>query len=582
MSLSRFTSVLLLFLVPGLAAFAQTTQDDIVRSIRENYTKTEVMIPMRDGVKLFTAIYTPKDASQKVPILLTRTPFSVSPYGADKFPKSLGPDKYFAREGYIFVYQDVRGKWMSEGEFEDVRPETAASGRSTIDESTDAYDTIDWLMKNVANNNGRVGVYGSSYPGFYANAAAINSHPALKACSPQAPVSDWFKGDDMHHNGALWLAQNYDGFMFVGQSRPKPTSDFGSIKEWNEPLPDDAYAWFLKAGGLTELGDLYPAHLGQRIAFWDAMMQHPNYDDFWKQRNILPHLRNIKCAVMTVGGWFDNEDLYGTLSTYDTIERQDPGIFNVLVMGPWAHNGWTRSSGEWLGSAYFGSKTSEYFQTKFELPFFNYYLKGKGDLAGIKEVNAFDTGTNTWRSFENWPATPAKDVKLYLSAGHRLDPATPKANGSDEYVSDPTHPVPFTEKIGRFYPPEFMTEDQRFAETRSDVLTYKSEILTEDMTIAGDIRPDIWMSSNASDSDLIVKLMDVFPDDNEYPEGAKPDGWVPAGFHPGGYEMLLRGDVMPLRFRNGFEKGEALVPNSPVRISFRCRASRTPSRKAIE
>ena len=541
--------------------------DDLAKYIREHYTKTEVMVPMRDGVKLFTAVYTPRDTTQKYPVLLTRTPFSVSPYGGDKFPRTLGPDKLFAQEGYIFVYQDVRGKWMSEGDFEDVRPELAASDGTRTDESTDAYDTIDWLVKNAPNNNGRVGIYGSSYPGFYASAAAINSHPALKACSPQAPVSDWFMGDDMHHNGAVWLAQNYDGFMFVGQSRAKPTSDFGSLKEWDEPLPDDAYNWFLNAGGLSELGDLYPKHLGERIKFWDEMMAHPNYDKFWRDRNILPRLRKIKCAVMTVGGWFDNEDLYGALNTYKAIAEQNPNTSNSLVMGPWAHNGWSRSTGEWLGTAYFGQRTSEYFQANFELPFFNFYLKDKGDISKLHKVNLFDTGANEWRSFDSWGGQ-ASTTRLYLSDHGKLNGSPTRTAGSDEYVSDPEHPVPFTQKIGRFYPPEFMTEDQRFAAARPDVLTYRSEVLTDDLTVAGDLTPELWISSSGTDSDFVVKLIDVFPDTYDYPKGIKPDAWNAGAFSPGGYEMLVRGDAMPARFRNSFEKPQALVPGEPVKLSF--------------
>ena len=295
-------------------SFAQApaaAQNELAKYITDNYTKREVLVPVRDGIKLFTSIYEPKDTSQKYPILLNRTPYTVGPYGADKFKTNLGPDPLFAKEGYIFVYQDVRGKWMSEGKFEDVRPDIDNTDKTKIDESTDTYDTIDWLIKNVTNNNGRVGTYGISYPGFYTSAGSIDSHPALKACSPQAPVSDWFHGDDMHHNGALFLAQNFAFFVGFGQDRPVPTSDGSYLKPWKGGRSQDGYNYFLQAGGLKETADEYEKNVGVRIKFWDDMMPHPNYDQYWKDRNILPKLKNVKCATMTVGGWFDNEDLYG-------------------------------------------------------------------------------------------------------------------------------------------------------------------------------------------------------------------------------------------------------------------------------
>ncbi|HEV7904087.1 MAG TPA: CocE/NonD family hydrolase, partial [Pyrinomonadaceae bacterium] len=353
-----------LLVAAHVASFAQgqltPQQQQLADYIKNSYTKREVSIPMRDGVRLFTSIYEPKDKAQKYPILLNRTPYTVAPYGADQYKPSVGPGDNYAREGYIFVYQDVRGRWMSEGEFVDVRPYVQNKQGKQIDETTDTYDTVEWLVRNVANNNGRVGVYGISYPGFYASMAGIDSHPAVKAISPQAPVSDWFHGDDMHHNGAFFLAQNYGFFAFFGQPRPQPVEPTpASFK----PFPfgtEDAYKFFLEMGGMKNSGDLYQQKLGTRIKFWDEMMAHPNYDDYWKERNILPKLKNIRAAVMTVGGWYDNEDLFGALQTYQSIERQNPGIYNVLVMGPWFHGGWARSEGDWLGTAYFGSKTSHY------------------------------------------------------------------------------------------------------------------------------------------------------------------------------------------------------------------------------
>jgi putative CocE/NonD family hydrolase len=578
-----------------LSVHAQTEAD-----VKAHYTKLEQMITMRDGVRLFTSIYLPKDKSRSYPIMLDRTPYSVGPYGPDKYKASLGPSSSFEREGYIFVYQDVRGRYMSEGQFEDVRPYIPNKTGKQIDETTDTYDTVDWLIKNLLNNNGRVGVWGISYPGFYTSMAGIDNHPAIKAISPQAPVSDWFHGDDNHHNGALFLAQNYAFFTRFGQPRPTPVSNNDYLKTFNFGT-EDGYKFYLEMGGLKHSGELYEKQLGTRIKFWDEMMAHPNYDQFWKERNIFPNLKNIKAAVMTVGGWYDNEDLFGALNTYQNIERQNPGIFNVLVMGPWFHGGWSRSDGDWLGTAYFGEKTSLFYREHFELAFFNYFLKGKGDLSEIKEVNAYDTGVNQWREFRDWSPTNTNDLSLYLMAGGKLrfgdgkqgdrpphGPPRPGGGGAsgnrdsayDEYVSDPFHPVPYTQKITLNYPRDFMTEDQRFVATRPDVLVYQTEPLTADITVAGNIKPELFVSSSGTDSDFIVKLIDVFPDDYQFPETGKllPDGKKellspPASsagcvFQPGGYQMLLRGEPFPARFRNSFEKPAPLKPNTPAKISY--------------
>lgn len=574
--ISFIALIIFTFAVP--AAFSQgaamQARSELAKYITDNYTKREVYVPMRDGVKLFTSIYEPKDKSQKYPILLNRTPYSVAPYGKDKngneqFKESLGPDNLFAKEGYIFVYQDVRGRWMSEGKFVDVRPETAQSNPGTTDESTDTYDTIEWLIKNVDDNNGRVGTYGISYPGFYTSAGSINSHPALKACSPQAPVSDWFHGDDMHHNGALFLAQNYWFYTFF-QPSDKPTSDFSYIKRWKGRDTQDGYDYFLKTGGLKEVADSYESGIGVRQPYWDDMMQHPTYDQYWKDRNVLTHLNGIKCATMTVGGWYDNEDLFGALNTYQHIEKQNPGIFNVLVVGPWFHGGWARSDGDWLGTAYFGSKTAEYYRENLELPFFNHFLKDKGDIANIKEINVFDTGSREWKSFDNFEPTTGTDTALYLTAGGGLSFTKPSGpSGFNEYISDPMKPVPYTQKITRNYPRDFMTEDQRFASMRPDVLTYETEPLNNDVAVAGFIKPSLYVSSSGTDSDFVVKLIDVFPDDYKYPNGVKPpENSAFSVFEPSGYEMLLRGEPMPARFRNGFEKGEALKPNAVTAMTY--------------
>ena len=568
----RSLNFLLVLLPLTLLAIAPATPAQTEAEVKAKYTKIEQRITTRDGVKLFTSIYVPKDTSRKYPIMLIRTPYSVAPYGPEAYRTSLGPSLLFQNEGYIFVYQDVRGRWMSEGEFIDVRPYIANKTGKQVDETSDTYDTVEWLVKNVPNNNGRVGVWGISYPGFYTSMAGIDNHPAVKAISPQAPVSDWFHGDDMNHNGALFLAQNYAFFSVFGQPRPVPTATNDYLKTFNFGT-QDGYKFYLDMGGLANSGDIFQRQLGTRIKFWDELMAHPNYDQFWKERNILPNLKNIKTAVMTVGGWYDNEDLYGALKVYENVERLNPGIFNVLVMGPWFHGGWSRSDGDWLGTAYFMQRTSVYYREHFELTFFNYFLKDKGDISQVKEVNAFDTGANEWRDFARWTPTTSKDTALYLLPGGKLSFSTPptlSSSGSyDEYVSDPMNPVPYTQKITLNYPKDFMTEDQRFAAARPDVLVYQTEPLSEDMTVAGDIKPELFISSSGTDSDFVVKLIDVFPDDYEYPRGVQPPADSQACvFQPGGYEMLLRGEPFPARFRNSFEKPESLKPNMPAKISY--------------
>src|SRR5574341_959686 len=595
---NRSIAFLLLFLsaVTSVAQPPTKEQRELADYIIDHYTKREVYIPMRDGVKLFACIYEPKDKSRNYPIMFDRTPYSVAPYGPKEYKTLLGPDELFAREGYIFVYEDVRGRYMSEGVYEDVRPYIPNKTGNQIDETTDTYDTVDWLIKNVPNNNGRVGVWGISYPGFYTSMAGIDGHPAVKAISPQAPVSDWFHGDDTNHNGALFLAQNYSFFAYFGQQRSTPTGTNDYVKPfpWGTP---DGYKFFLEMGGLGKSGDLYWQKVGFRAKFWDQMLLHPNYDQFWKERNILPNLRNIRAAVMTVGGWYDDEDLYGALNTYQYIEKQNPGIFNVLVMGPWCHGCWARTDGDWLGTAYFGGKTGVYYREHYELPFFNYFLKDKGDISELKEVNVFNTGANQWNSFGAWNPTTAIDTPLYLLRDGGLSFEEPRAADTptlvrraggglerpqpfDEYISDPWNPVPYTQKITLNYPADFMTEDQRFAATRPDVLVYQTEILKEDITVAGSVEPELFISSSGTDSDFVVKLIDVFPDDYQFPETGKklpngdperikpPENSAWSVFKPGGYQMLLRGEPFPARYRNSFEKPAPLVPNRPTKISY--------------
>ena len=540
-----------LFLLHGFST-AQTEAE-----VKAAYTKREQLIPMRDGVKLFTAIYSPKDQSQTYPIMLTRTPYTVFPYGPEQYKPVLGPSLFLQKEKYIFVYQDVRGKFMSEGEYVDVRPhKPKKNGPKDIDESSDAYDTIAWLLKNVPNNNGRVGMWGISYPGFYTSMGVIDAHPALKAASPQAPIVDWFIGDDFHHNGALFLPHAFNFFATLGKHRPKPTTEFPPRFQHGTP---DGYRFFLEMGPLANANRKY---LKGEVQFWNDLMEHPNYDAFWQARDIRPHLRNIKPAVMTVGGWFDAEDLFGALNTYKTIEETNPGIRNTLVMGPWFHGGWARGEGESLGDINFGSKTSLAYQETVELPFFNCLLKDKCD-GQIPEAMVFETGSNTWRRYDSWPPKNVESRDLYLTANGGLAFAPDKTvAGFDEYVSDPTRPVPFINGTAIGMTREYMVEDQRFASRRPDVLVYQTPILDRDVTLAGPIKATLFVSTTGTDSDFVVKLIDVFPDSMPDPD---PN---PAGVTMGGYQMLVRGEPMRARFRNSYSTPEPMTPGKVTKVEF--------------
>jgi putative CocE/NonD family hydrolase len=544
--------LLLLFIKIGPFSSAQTEAE-----VKALYTKTEQMISMRDGVKLFTSIYSPKDQSKRYPIMLNRTPYSVAPYGKGDYKTALGPSPLFQNEQYIFVYQDVRGRFMSEGEYVNMRPhKDKKSGAADIDESSDTYDTIEWLVKNVANNNGRVGMWGISYPGFYTTMGILSAHPALKAASPQAPIADWFIGDDFHHNGALFLPHAFNFLSGFGLPRPKPTTEFAPRFSHGTP---DGYRFFLDMGPVANADRKY---LKGQVAFWNEMMAHPNYDDYWQARNVVPHLRNVTTTVMTVGGWFDAEDLFGALNTYQGIERNNPGIYNTIVMGPWFHGGWSRSDGDQLGSINFGAKTAVYYREKLELPFFNCLLKDKCD-GRVPEAVMFETGSNKWRTYEHWPPTTAETRELFLQSGGTLgfEPTTSTA-AFDEYVSDPTHPVPFINSTAIGMTREYMTDDQRFASTRPDVLVYQTQPLNQEITFAGPVKVTLFVSTTGTDADFVVKLIDVLPDnlpDNE------PN---PAGVRLGGYQMLVRGEPMRARFRNSYSKPEAMVPGKVTKVEF--------------
>jgi putative CocE/NonD family hydrolase len=547
-----------LVVATAFVASAIAVNGQSVDYVRANYTKYEFRIPMRDGVKLFTSVYVPKDRTQPYPILLSRTPYSVAPYGEAAYKASLGPSDLFAKEGYIFVYQDVRGRMMSEGQFVDMRPHLdTKTGPKDIDESTDTWDTIDWLIKNVTPNNGRVGMYGISYPGFYTSAGMIDAHPALKAVSPQAPITDWFIGDDFHHNGALYLPHAFGFISSFGRPRPAPTTqwpprfDFGTA---------DGYAFYQKLGPVANADGKY---FKGDIRFWLDMMAHETYDTFWQARNLRPHLKNIKPAVLTVGGWYDAEDLFGALETYKNTERQSPGAVNMLVMGPWVHGGWARGDGDRLGDVTFGAKTGPFFREQIELPFFQFHLKGKADPK-LPEAYVFETGLNQWRKLEAWPPKESQPKSLYLRAGGALSFDAPGAEATafDEYVSDPAKPVPYINGIAIGMTQEHMVEDQRFASRRPDVLVYQTEPLDHDVTIAGPLVANLRVSTTGTDSDWVVKLIDVYPDG--YP-GAAPQG----GYSTmGGYQQLVRGEAMRGKFRNSYEKPEPFVPGQVTTVNY--------------
>ena len=537
---------------PAIAA------DDGGDYIKANYTKYEYRIPMRDGIRLFTSVYVPKDTSRPYPIMLNRTPYGVAPYGADSYRGDVGPSPLFSRDGYIVAYQDVRGRWMSEGSFVDVRPyRPLKADAAEIDENTDAFDTIEWLVKNIPNNNGKVGQWGISYPGFYTSMGMIDAHPALKAASPQAPIADWFAGDDWHHNGAFFLPHAFNFLARNGVPRPRPTKI--GPREGLARTKTDGYKFFLEMGPLSNVN---AQHFKDGVPFWNELVKHPNYDDFWAARNIRPHLKSIKPAVLTVGGWYDAENLFGALETYKAVEASSPRATNMLVMGPWLHGGWARGDGASLGPIAFNSNTSTHFREHIEFPFFQYYLKGRG-APTLPEATVFETGTNRWRTFDAWPPRQAKPRTLYLAPGGRATFSPPEAaRGAeyDEFVSDPARPVEFIEQVSDRMTGDYMIQDQRFAARRPDVLVYQTDELEEDLTVVGPIKVRLVVSTSGADSDWIVKLIDVFPDDH-------PDEAI-GGAPLASFQQLVRGDVMRGRFRGGLDRPQPFTPNEPTAVEF--------------
>jgi len=562
MSRQLWLAFAILLLVP---AFAKAINEDSLW-VYEHYTKKEVYIPMRDGKRLFASVYLPKDNSEKHPVLMTRTPYSCAPYGEDKFrPFWNSYVLQYMKEGYIMVIGDVRGRWMSEGTFMDVRPfNPNKKGKNDIDEASDTYDTIDWLVKNLANNNGKVGVFGISYPGFYSTMAALSGHPALKAVSPQAPVTDWFQGDDFHHNGAFFVMDGFSFYTSFGKPRPQPTTVGPTDFDY---YTHDNYKFYLETGSLKNLAGL----MGDSIAFWKDLYAHPNLDEWWKARNIRTHLKNVQPAMLEVGGVFDAEDCFGAWNTYKAIEKQSTGTNNRIVMGPWYHGQWASKDGTHLGNVRFDSNTSEWYQQNVEIPFFDYYLKGQGAGPKIAEATIFFTGENQWKQLPQWPPADMKAQPIFLQANGRLAFSKPAgANSFSEYVSDPAKPVPYTEDVHFSRTINYMTDDQRFAARRPDVLVFETDTLTADVTLAGPLLADLIVSTTGTDADLIVKLIDVFPDDFKYEESAASEHRrVPSSTYPmGGYQMLVRGEIMRGKFRNSFEKPEPFEPGKPTPVKF--------------
>jgi putative CocE/NonD family hydrolase len=543
---------------PAFAQRRREVDEKRLAEIKAQYTKYEYRIPMRDGKRLFTAVYAPKDDSHKYPIMLNRTPYSVGPYGADEYRDRLGPSKLFDKAGYIFVLQDVRGRMMSEGEYVNMRPYIADKKKPTdIDESSDTYDTIDWVIKHVPNHNGKVGQWGISYPGFYTVTGMIDAHPALVAASPQAPVTDWFIGDDWHHNGALQIAHMLNFLPFFDRPRPAPVKKFETTFEYETP---DGYDLFLHFGPLSKASDKF---FKGETAYLKEVCQHGNYDDWWKARNIRAHIKDIKPAVMTVGGWYDAENLFGALEVYRKLLKNSPATDNRIVMGPWVHGGWSRGDGSKLGNVGFNAPTAEFYQEKIEFPFFEHHLKGAGKFEHPKAW-VFETGTNLWRKYESWPPKQAQPRSYYFASGSKLSSVAPSQSSdeSDEYLSDPSRPVPYQETTTTRMTQEYMTADQRFASRRPDVLFYETGVLDADVTVAGPIAVDLNVSTTGTDSDWVVKLIDVYP--NDYPDPKAN----PTGVRMGGYQQLVRGDVFRGKFRNSFEKPEAFEPGKPAEVKF--------------
>lgn len=508
----------------------------------QDYIKLERMIPMRDGTKLYTAIYAPADKTEKYPILMVRTPYSCAPYGEANLRRRLGPNLLFEHEKYIYVYQDVRGRYMSEGSFEEMTPAIAdKKSNKDVDESTDAYDTIEWLLSNTS-NNGRVGIYGISYPGFYATASLPNAHPAIKAVSPQAPVTDEFEGDDAYHRGAFFLMDNFGFMNYFDHPRTQPWKNYPAV---NDTLNiEDAYAFYLSTGALKNFNTRY---FNNKSKIWNEYLAHDTKDNYWQARDIRKHLTGITPATLVVGGWFDAEDLFGALETYRAIERQNPQSNNKLVMGPWTHGAWAAKEWSSFDSYTFGSNTSATYH-QLELEFFNYHLKQKGNFSA-GEATIFITGSNQWKTFDQWPPKTITTQQWMFSNNHQLLLQKGTTTGADTYVSDPANPVPYMNKVAGDRLSEYMAADQSFASKRGDVLYFETAPLEKDITVCGPLTANLTVSMTGTDADFIVKLIDIHPDGTQL-------------------QQLVRAEVLRGKFRNSFEKPEPFVPNQPTQVKL--------------
>lgn len=566
--LTAFFAGLVLTAAFAPPALAQPHREPSPRSeyIRAHYSKFEARIPMRDGAKLFTTIYLPNDLDGGPwPFLMMRTPYSAGPYGADRYRWALGPNETFEKSGFIFVFQDVRGKYLSEGEYVNMRPVIPDKGPGDVDETTDTYDTIEWLLENVDGHNGKVGMWGNSYPGFYTASGVIDSHPALVAATPQAPIADWFLGDDMHHNGAFTLGMAFNFFSSFGKPRPEPTTERAERFDMENA---DGYDFFLRMGSLKHAnGEDY---LNGEIQFWNDVVAHPNYDEFWQSRNLVPHMKNVDAAVTIVGGWYDMEDLYGPLHLYKSLKENNPGGEHRLVMGPWRHGRWNSPDTTELGHADFGFNSAEWYRENVDLPFFEHRLKGKDDPK-LPQALVYETGANRWRGFDSWPPPGTEEKALYLHAPSREEaslswdsPAPDEAaSHEDSYVSDPDKPVPYTAEINRGWNPSYMTEDQRIFGRRPDVLVYETEVLEDDVTLAGPIFADLWVSTTGEDADWVVKLIDVHPP--EHPDAGETRRNEGVAWK-GNMQQMVRGEIFRGRFRDSYESPKPFVPGEPARV----------------
>ncbi len=538
--LRRSTLVLLVAAVPLTAQQSPASRYDTAA-----YEQTAADIPMRDGAKLHVEILRPKDAAGALPILFSRTPYGV----AHSRDEVTGSYQALAEGGYIFVFQDIRGRYRSQGTFVMQRPPKAPQAAAgEIDEITDTDDSIDWMLKNISGNNGRVGMLGVSYDGWTAAMGMLGGHPALRAASPQASPADMFIGDDFHHNGAFRLSYGFEYAWLTEATRENSDYEFGRY---------DTYEWYL---GVGPLSNIQAKVLKDKVLpSWTDFASHPNYDAFWQRQAMRPYLTRVTVPTLNVAGWWDQEDFYGPVTIYRELEKHDDASRNFLVVGPWRHGGWSSGPGQKLGKIDFGSPTGEYFRTKIEAPFFAFYLKDQGRL-DQPEATVFEAGSNQWRTFSSWPPREATTRALYFHAGGRLSFTPPSAAGesrADSYVSDPAHPVPYRPRpIEPTYYPKgsgwytWLLEDQRFAQGRPDVLSWETEPLPDDVVLAGEITAKLFASTTGQDADWVVKLIDVYPED------------YPADFKLGGYELMVANDVFRGRFHRSFEKPVALVPNA--------------------